>query len=192
MESEKESSVSETASPTQPCCCHDRCRRWHGHCRPVHRWIGALLIIAILAFFAHSAYYGRTWDCTSRYEPRGSYTHFGAGDAPRVAGWMIDRLLYDAKASDAQRSKARAIVDTAAGDLQQLARQHGETHQALLALLKDPTFDRGKLESLRARSLSDLDESSKRLSTAVGDLVELLTPEQRQRVAESIEKWHRF
>jgi len=193
METENESPVPETKNQNKPCCSHDdHCHRWHRHCRRTHRWIVALLVLGILAFFAHSAYYGRTWNCTSRFDARGPYTHFRADDAPRVAGWMVDRLLYDIKASDEQRAKARAIVDATAGDLQQLARQHDESHQAMLALLKEPTFDRSKLESLRVRSLSNLDETSKRVSTAIGDLAGLLTPPQRQQLAESIEKWHRF
>ena len=117
---------------------------------------------------------------------------FNGGDAPRMAGWMVDRLMYDVKASDAQRDKARAIVDATAGDLQQLARLHSENHAALLSIVKEPTVDRNKLESLRVRSMSTLDESSKHLSTAIGDLLEVLTPEQRQQLADSVEKWHRF
>jgi len=118
--------------------------------------------------------------------------HFSAADAPLRAEWMVDRLMSDVKANDDQKSKARAIVDAATGDLQQVTKQHAENHQALLAILKEPTLDRGKLESLRASSIHNLDEGSKRVSTAIGDLAEVLTPAQRSQLADTIEKWHRF
>lgn len=84
--------------------------------------------------------------------------------------------------------EVRVVVNAASGDLQRLAQEHGESQKALLAILKEPTFDRSKLESLRVRSVSGLDEASKRLSTAIGDLTDVLSPQQ---LADSAEKRHR-
>ena len=114
--------------------------------------------------------------------------HFSADDAPRHAEWMVDRLMSEVNASDAQKSKAHAIAAAAVADMQPLVKQHHESHKALLAILKERIFDRNKLESLRADSMHRFDDASKRVSTAIGDLAEVLTPPQRQQLVEYAER----
>lgn len=108
-------------------------------------------------------------------------------DMPYHAEWLVDRMMDDVKASDEQKTKARAIVKSAASDMQALVAQHRDSHDALLNIVKAPVLDRGQLEALRARTVSGMDESSKRLTTAFGDLLEVLTPEQRQELAARFE-----
>lgn len=122
----------------------------------------------------------------------GSHMRFGSEETMRHAEWMTDRLMSDVNASAAQKTKARGIADAAAGDLQNLVVQHRENRKALVAMLKEPTLDRNKLEALRAGSLHSFDEASKRIATAMGDLADVLTPAQRLQLAESMEKRDRF
>jgi len=198
-ESGKDSPVTETSTTSKSrfsSRCRDDGERCHRCCGRRHRWIGALLILGIIGFLAHSAYYGRGWGC-SPWHDHGGYHQRMDGErfsdsAPRHLDWVVSRLLSDVNASGEQRIKVRAITDAALGDLQKFSRQHEDNHTALLAILRAPTVDRGKLESLRAQSVQGLDEASKRLSVALADLAEVLTPEQRQRLADSAEKWHRY
>lgn len=199
METEHKPAVGETAKtePSTPAesaaassCCRDGCRccrRMHGRCGRGHRWLFALLIIGIIAFFAHGAYYGQPWDCGSRYQSSRPHASLMMNDMPYHAEWLVDRMMDDVKASDEQKSKARAIVKSAASDMQALVAQHRDSHDALLNIVKAPVLDRGQLEALRARTVSGMDESSKRLTTAFGDLLEVLTPEQRQELAARFE-----
>ena len=199
MESENKPAVGETAktdtskpadSAAESSCCRDGCRccrGMHGRCGRRHRWLLVLLIIGIIAFFARGAYYGHPWDCSSRYQSFGPHASLLMNDMPYHAEWLVDRVMDDVKASDEQKSKARAIVKAAANDVQALVAQHHDSHAALLDIVKAPALDRGQLESLRARTLSGMDESSKRLTTAFGDLLEVLTPEQRQEFAARFE-----
>lgn len=198
MESENKPSVSETdhtnntATPDKESrCCRDGCSgcccRPCGRCGRGHRWLFALLIVGVIAFFARGAYYGHLWDCRSHDQSFRPHVSLMMNDAPYHAEWIIDRVLDDVKASDEQKSKARAIVKATTGDLQALVAQHRDSHAALLDIVKAPALDRGQLETLRARTVSGMDESSKRLTTALGDLLELLTPEQRQQLATRFE-----
>lgn len=198
-ESGKESPVSETSSTNKSRCssrCCDDGARCHRCCGRRHRWIGALLILGVIGFLAHSAYYGRGWDCTPWSDHGGYHQRMGgerfSDSAPRHLDWAVSRLLSDVNASEEQKTKIRTIADAALADLQKLSRQHQDSHTALLAILKAPAIDRGKLESLRAQSVQGLDEASKRLAVALADLAEVLTPEQRQQLADSAEKWHRY
>lgn len=200
MESENRSSASETdktdpgkpAGPTtEPRCCRDSCdgcwRRPCGRWGSAHRWLFALLIIGIIAFFARGAYYGYPWDCGSRYQSFRPHASVLMNAAPYHAEWLVDRMMDDVNASDEQKSKARAIVKSAASDVQALVAKHRDSHAALLDIVKAPALDRGQLESLRARTVSGMDDSSKRLTTAFGDLLEVLTPAQRQELAARFE-----
>ena len=197
-QSGQESPVPETTppnkSPNSSRCCGDdeRYRRCFSR---RHRWIGALLVLGIVGFFAYSAYYGKGWGCSPWPDHGGYHQRFSserAGDsAPRHVEWAVSRLLSEVDASEEQKTRIRKIADAALSDLQQMSRQHHDSRQALLAILKAPTIDRGKLESLRVESVQGLDDASKRLSVALGDLADVLTPQQRQQLADSAERWHR-
>lgn len=198
MESENKPAVGETDQTNNPAgpdkesrCCRDSCskcgHRPCGRCGRRHRWLFVLLLIGIIAFFARGAYYGYPWDCGSRYQSFRPHASLMMSAAPYHAEWLVDRMMDDVKASDEQRSKARAIVKAAASDMQALFAQHRDGHDALLDIVKAPALDRGQLETLRARTVSGMDESSKRLTTAFGDLLEVLTPEQRQELAARFE-----
>lgn len=198
-ESGKDSPVTETSTKNKSHCssrCRDDGERCHRCCGRRHRWIGALLILGIIGFLAHSAYYGRGWGCSPWHDHGGYHQRMGgeriSDSAPRHLDWAVSRMLSDVNASEEQKTKVRSIADAALADLQKFSRQHQDSHTALLAILKAPTIDRGKLESLRAQSVQGLDEASKRLSVALADLAEVLTPEQRQQLTDSAERWRRY
>jgi periplasmic protein CpxP/Spy len=60
------------------------------------------------------------------------------------------------------------------------ARQRGRT------LLTQPGIDRAAIEAFRAEQLALADAASKRLTQALGDAAEVLTPEQRRRLDERL------
>lgn len=154
-------------------------------CSRRHRWIGAVLAIGVIV--AAVAFTANCW--RSQYGPHG---FFGSKDATHVAEFVVNRIMSEVKADDAQKLKARAIADATAGDLKELAMQHRESHTALVAILSEPTLDRAKLEALRAKTAQSLDESSKRISVAMADLADVLTPAQRLQLVERMERNHGF
>lgn len=188
MESQNESPVTDTVSSKTTCgerasCCCKRCR-----------WIGLVIVGAIVSAFAFHAYswhYGTGWGCASWHGQHENHRKFGA-EAPRHAEWVADRLMSEVNGSEAQKAKAREITAAAVSDLQSLVMKHEDTHKALLTILKAPALDRGKIESLRVGALHDLDDASRRLTLALGDLADVLTPAQRLQLAEQIEKHHGF
>ena len=54
-------------------------------------------------------------------------------------------------------------------------------------LLKAPTIDRAAIEGLRSQQMAVADAISKRVSTAFADTAEVLTPEQRVKLAERMQ-----
>ena len=67
----------------------------------------------------------------------------------------------------------------------QSARQRGRE------LLTQPTVDRAAIEALRAEQMALADAASKRFAQALGDAAEVLTPEQRRKLDDALERMAR-
>lgn len=194
METDKESTNNGASTEKAQYCCGrgrgDGPERWGGRQR---RWVGAaLLLVAVVAAVGFCTNAGDGDRYTSWHDRHGPSAMFSASDAGKRVEFVVDRVMRELKADDAQKLKAREIAGAAAGDLTELALQHGETRQELVAILGAPTLDRSKLEALRAKTALSLDQSSKRITVAVADLAEVLTPAQRQQLVERMKKEHSF
>jgi Spy/CpxP family protein refolding chaperone len=59
-----------------------------------------------------------------------------------------------------------------------------EARRRGLELLSAPSVDRNALEAVRVQQMQAVDAASKRLTRALADAADVLTPEQRKTVAE--------
>jgi protein CpxP len=123
---------------------------------------------------------------------------FGAGHRPfdpEIAGeraaFATDWILLRVDASEEQRRQVQAIVQTAVKDLLPMRDQHHQHREALREALTQPTINRGSLEEVRRAELQLADEASSRLVEAIASAAEVLTPEQRAKLAELADRWHR-
>jgi protein CpxP len=91
------------------------------------------------------------------------------GMARDFAEFRVQKMLQKVNATDGQQ-KANA------GAREQL-------HREILAALTGPTVDRAALETARADAVSRIEQGSKELAKALGDMAEVLTPAQRQQLA---------
>ncbi len=118
----------------------------------------------------------------------------GASLDPATLDAHLDRALkhlyVEIDATDAQKQQLGPIVKAAAQDLLPVrARMHDARRQAV-ALLSQPHVDRDALEALRADQLKLAENASQRLTQALADVADVLTPEQRQQLAERINRRH--
>jgi periplasmic protein CpxP/Spy len=100
--------------------------------------------------------------------------------------WILSRV----EASDAQHQQVKAIVQATVQDLAQMREQHHQNRQALLQALAQPTIERTTLEDIRHAELQLADMASERIVTALANVAEVLTPEQRTRLLEFTSRWH--
>ena len=133
--------------------------------------------------FAHSGYCG--WH-------RGGF--MGATSDPAAVDAHLDhalRHLYvEIDATDAQKQQLAPIVKGAAHDLLPIRAKVHDARRQAIELLSQPNIDRAALETLRADQLKLVEAASQRLTQALSDVADVLTPEQKQRLAEHINSRH--
>ena len=61
--------------------------------------------------------------------------------------------------------------------------------EAFLAALTQPSVDRGSLEDLRRAELQLAEGASQRIVTALADIADVLTPEQRAELVKMAQRW---
>lgn len=103
---------------------------------------------------------------------------------------MTERLVRSVEGTPEQQERISGIAKAAAQDLRELRRQGGDLRRQALDLLKAPAIDRAAIEALRSQQMSVADALSRRVSVALADTAEVLTPEQRSRLAERIQSRH--
>lgn len=105
-------------------------------------------------------------------------------------GHHVDRLLDEAKLTEAQRAQIRQINDKARTDLKVLHEQARALHQPGWGLLTQAKPDAAAAEKQRQQRLALHDQVSKRLLQAQVDVANVLTPEQRATLASQMKARH--
>lgn len=96
---------------------------------------------------------------------------------------MLQHLYVEIDATDAQKHKLDPIVKQAAKDLAPLRDKVREARREGVKLLSADTIDRGAIERFRVQQIGATDTASRRFTQALGDVAEVLTPEQRRKLA---------
>ncbi len=101
---------------------------------------------------------------------------------------MTRHFAVEVDATAEQRQKLEGIAKAAARDLLPLRDKMQTARADGIKLLGAPAIDRAAVEALRAAQLANAEAISKRVAEALADAAEVLTPEQRKKLAERIEK----
>lgn len=96
----------------------------------------------------------------------------------------VRRLAVEIDASQQQQDKLRAIVDGAVKDLLPVRQKLMTARASARDLLTRDTVDRAAIEQFRVDMVAVHDAASRRLAQAVADAAEVLTPEQRRKIAD--------
>jgi Spy/CpxP family protein refolding chaperone len=105
-----------------------------------------------------------------------------------MMGHGLDRMLDSVNATDAQRAQIKQIAQTAAADLKAQRDARRALHDQAAALFTQPTVDANAAESLRQQMLAQHDQVSRRMMQAMLDISRVLTPEQRQQLAQKMQQ----
>jgi protein CpxP len=144
-----------------------RNRRWS--------WLLALPLAGALAFPAATA--------LARPEA-GAH----AGALGHFDGRRMGKLLEAAGASDAQRAQIKTAWANLRPQLQAVREQRGKLQADLRKALSAPTIDTAAVERLRQQGVQLADKASALFTQGMVQTAQVLTPEQRQKVAAQLEQ----
>ena len=144
---------------------------------------------------------------------------FGQGDSWRHISWQhggvfggplspaqiddrIDRMTkhmaIELDATPDQQVKVANILKAAVADLRPLHEKAHATRAEAVTLLTAATIDRSAIERLRAEKIGLAETASKRIAQALADAADVLSPEQRRKLADRMAfgrpwwgRWHR-
>jgi periplasmic protein CpxP/Spy len=148
----------------------------------------ALVAVALLA--------GITGNLLSKAFGQASWHHirwhgggvFGGSLSPAQIDDRIDRMTkhmaIELDATPDQQVKVANIAKAAAADLRPLHEKALATRAQAVTLLTAPTIDRSAIERLRAEQIGLAETASKRIAQALADAADVLSPEQRRKVAD--------
>jgi len=102
---------------------------------------------------------------------------------------FIKHLAVDVNATPEQQKKLEQIAKSAAHDLAPLRSQSMEMRKQGVALFTAPTVDKNAVEQLRVKRMQNADAISRRMTQALTDAADVLSPEQRKKAAERAARW---
>lgn len=101
---------------------------------------------------------------------------------------MLKHLYVEINATPEQQQKLAPIVKQALKDLQPFRGQMQAARAQAISLMSAEQIDRTAIERVRVERLQNAEAASKRLSQALADVAEVLTPAQRKQLAERIQR----
>ncbi len=103
-------------------------------------------------------------------------------------GAHIEHVLDIVSATDAQRNQIKAIMDLAKQDLASTHTSGQALHKQALALYTAASIDPVAIENLRVQMSANHEVASKRMSKAMIDVANVLSPDQRAKLATRLGK----
>lgn len=140
---------------------------------------GSLAVAGLGMYRHHAMGFGHGWRGSDWMQdgPRGE--QFALQRVERMVGFAARRL----DATEDQKKRLTEIATAAARDLLPMRANMREARRKARQILTAPTIDRPALEALRATQMVEADAASRRLTQAIADVADVLTPDQRAKLA---------
>jgi Spy/CpxP family protein refolding chaperone len=103
-------------------------------------------------------------------------------------GQRFRHLLEVAGATDAQKAQIKATWQNLRPQLRAVAEEHAKVRQSIRQALTAPSIDTAAIEKLRRDGVQLADKRSALITQGMVSSAQVLTPEQRQKIADEIQK----
>lgn len=143
------------------------------------RLAGAALLVAVLGTLTLSA-----WAQPGAGGHRGGHGMHGGGAGMMFSGRGLDRMLDSVNASTEQRAQIKQIAERARADLKTQHEASRANREQMMKLFTAPVVDANAVEAARQQNMQRHDQASRRMTQAMVEASRVLTPEQRQQLAD--------
>lgn len=165
---------------------------------PLSRWsrqswalgglVAATALSVVLSINAWAADEQEGDNCPPRAEGMHGGPEAGMpGPMMPLGGKGLDRMLSHLDATAAQKDQIHKIADAAEPELKALREQAQALHEQGLKLWAAPKLDAQAAEQLRQKMAAHHDQMSQRLLKLMLDVGQVLTPEQRAKMAQHMQ-----
>jgi len=103
---------------------------------------------------------------------------------------MLQHIYAEIDVTDAQKAQIDPLVKQAVAECAPLHDKFRAAHVDLLALFGADRVDRDAIERVRSENMRLADEATQRVARLVGDVADVLTPEQRKTLVARITQMH--
>lgn len=171
---------------------HRCCKQHHGNGKHKCRWFGRALF-GVLAIVGVVTVAGALFGPSCGYAGwhHGGH-HWSQGDITKRMDKMTDRLIDHVDASAAQEQQIKAITSSYLPRIQSMKSAQLDSRNKLTQLFTQAETDRTQLNRIRKDALGLLDKNSEVLAEMVADIADVLTIEQRQKLAGDIAEFHHY
>jgi Spy/CpxP family protein refolding chaperone len=105
---------------------------------------------------------------------------------------MLKHIYVEIDATDEQKQRLAPIIKQAAKDVLPLHQRMLSARKQAFELLAQDSVDRNSIERLRAEHLQIAEQASGRITQALADVAEVLTPAQRKALGSRLQRRHRL
>lgn len=125
-------------------------------------------------------------------------TAFAVGASKNHSGWCgshdggqgkIDRIAQKLDLNGTQKDKLQAVQESFLQVRQAMTQARGQTFDQVLDLISSETLDQDQVQSIVKRHQSIVEEFTPKVTTKIADFHAILSPEQKSRAAEFLQKW---
>jgi Spy/CpxP family protein refolding chaperone len=113
-----------------------------------------------------------------------------AADMDAHVDAMLQHLYTEIDVTDAQKAQIDPLVKQAVAECAPLHESFRAAHIDLLAQFGADRVDRDAIERVRSDNMRLADEATQRIARLVGDVADVLTPEQRKTLVARITQMH--
>ncbi len=158
-------------------------------------WIGGGVAVVALgalaatgASFADGGFSRAHW----RGHDHGMSRSFDPARMGKKVDFGVDLILGRVGADEKQKTKVASTIKGVLGQVPAFRQGHIDARDQLIKLLKADKFDKAALEKLRAERIKAIDEASKKVAAALGEVADTLSDKQRKELIEFAEKRRRM
>jgi len=152
--------------------------------RPLGRWLATVLVAGAAALAGPVL--AQPMDGPGMGAMHGGPARIGEGRGPIEL--FSPRVLDAVGATPEQRAQIRQILQSARQDLRGQREARQALRQEALRAFSQPNIDANAVEALRQKQLAQHELVSRRMTQAMLDASRVLTPQQRQQIAERAER----